>query len=433
MVAIVDRINLPATALMDTGIESVHSQQGSDGFSLWPMHSGRMVPNPWVDQDSSTIAFAKSDQGPGFLDFVIQDNRDVASLGFHRRQLTLRLGLANTTFENGQLYTCFVQQWTVGMPDNESKFNLILSQQRDLPSGTVFLPQLRSPIKRQLTLPTMKPLTPPQIVSKAQGNVISTLQRTFDQGDTEPASTALERGIADFRSSDNTSSSYEVWAKVVNREFWPALAENLLRTSSNTSPYAFVRYLKVSSGGGGYGARQGLLALDPEPVFPDEDHVDFNTFKPSPRFRDELFASLVRPGDAIRFYATFGPAPHIASKKQSSSNDQQSECYSLQEIGLFDGSPSMGFGSLPTSSETVHTEKPGEVVDGLQCLILKHFGAVSESGLWFKVDVIAKPGLASIGALPFGTWSRTKLPPFSSVLIQTFPSPRATMKRTKWH
>ena len=433
LVAVVDRISRPLRLLQDARLRSLHPQQSFEGISLWAMDSGQTMPNLWTDRDTSKIEATKPKQIPGSF-IEIQDSRQSYVLDSHEMRSTIRLGLANTTFENGRLSTCFVQQWTVGVNNSELDTHMIFNRQRDLPSCTIVLPRLGSPkMGKQINVPVLKPLTFPQIVSEAQGNVIRTLQGARDPSKTEPASAALERSIADFHSSGYAKSPYEVWARVVNREYWPAVAGQLLLVASRVSPYALVRYVKVVSGGGGYNARQGLLALDPEPVFPEEPQADFDAFEQRLLgSRDEIFASAIRPGDVIQFYAVLSPDSQSIRYDRSLLENQENEQHLFSEMRVVDGSPSLSFGSIQPSSKTTDTESSKAVVDGLQCLILKHFGALSESGLWSKVEIVTKPGQDPIGALPLGTWSKTKLPPFSIYLAQRRGSPLANIRRAGW-
>ena len=424
LVAVVDRITLPSNTLQGAGIHSLHPQLGLDGISLWTMNSERAVPDLWANQNVSIVGPSKSKQELDFLEFKISVNTPNWLKVLHQRHLTLRLGLANTTFENGQPNTCFAQQWTMGSDGSES---LDLKRQRYSPQCTINLPLLHPPASRWLNLPKMEPLTSVQVVSEAQGNVIRTVRAFSDPSSTEPASKALEDGIARLLASP-PQTPYETWARVVDGKFWPGAAPVY---PQHVPPYSPFRYLKVISGGGGYNSRQGLLALDPEPVFPEGPLLDFDDLTRSQRVHDELFASVVRPGDVIQFYAVIRPDVHSA-KSTHRPPTQDREAHLQPEMWVIGNTPSLGFGSLDSSQGATDLRNPDQVKDWFQCLVLKHFGASSEPGLWLKVDVPGDSVPGPSGPLPLRSSSKTRLPPFSTFRVQVSRPPRGRRRILKW-
>ena len=417
LVAVVDRISFPAhvNSLHSTGVLCRNPEAGSEGVSLWVIDSQRSIPSLWASRDTNANANGKSVQEFNALDFKFQhpNSKRLLDSGLDflplEKSRTLRMGLANTIFENGRSTTCFAQQWIVSN-GVASEFHSTLSQNRDLQNCTIHLPP--TPRLNFLThFASTWQLTPPKMVSETKGNIVRTLRTSVTSNEVEPASRALERSIAKWHSSGSASSLYEIWGKIINREWWPGAG--LEFASLSAAKMFLARYVKVTSGGGGYNARQGLLSLDPEPVFPEEAEVVFDPLMRSqePISEDEhIFGSVVRPGDVIQFLAV----PHTELHTTDNSLSYGDRLANVDGMCICEGGVSVGFCNHARSSIITDVERSDQTANGLRCLILQHFGASSESGIWLKQDIAGKPGQAHLGALPTGSWSKTKLPPHSS-------------------
>ena len=409
--AVVDRISCLTTSTYKTrGAQPLRfSRRGAEGISMWAMDSGQSVPNLWLDQDQVTTAPKDTTNEPNCLDFKFSKRpRNAYAADFKPPPIcrTLRVGLPNTIFESGRPSTCFAQRWTVGSGDSGLKSRLTCARQRDLQQSIINLPPLAYTTVNWTKLLHMKNLSWPQVISECKGNIIRMLERCASSSMAEPASSVLERGISQLQRPPTEKS--EIWAKVMNREFWPACARDFFPTSpAPTSPMRFVR---VTSGGGGYGIKEGLLALDPEPVFSNQASQLIDRYarkRDSPTYDEQVFGSVIRPGDVIQFFAVFDEAqPSVDDEPLYSKEGRRNR--GMRKVDI---EAALGFGAqFKTPFSSHQAERPVQFPDGIQCLVAKHFGVESESGLWTRQDLVGAPGQAAVGALPFGNWWSTKLP-----------------------
>ena len=170
------------------------------------------------------------------------------------------------------------------------------------------------------------PITSFRTVHSALGNIL----KRFEVGGEEvPASKELEEVVPRLlqerskRMLGDIQGPLSVWALVVPARLagrWrPGLMESL-----DFQPMfrEGCRLHKVLSGGGGWGAKQGLLSLDPEAKFSTTDEEDVESFE-----RDFLAnregggggGSIVGPGDEVMFCvdtATF-PLPALPAAKEA--------------------------------------------------------------------------------------------------------------------
>ncbi|KAI1077175.1 hypothetical protein F5B20DRAFT_553420 [Whalleya microplaca] len=340
------------------------------GFSILYGSAARILPELWnrdtfgsnVDQDrASSISFLS---GP---------------LSGDTRPLEITLPLANTIFHNGRTSTLFASRWQRG-----ADRSLTLTKMDEKHSQTI-LPGRASSHHTSSLLPLL-PLTPPRKVVAGLGNIVRQVEV---DGSPTPASKELEiliPEVLDARSNQHGESSpgpIGVWCWVVPPHVVEAQGLRDLKVfqdGSSTSEAelalsamdAFSRLLssgcrlhKILSGGGGWGAKQGLLSLDPETIYkyPDEESLDMFIRSFNEPDNSEISESLITPGS----YVIFCIEPHWTSKDVEAS----------QMLG-----PVTAIGVDPNKEIELYSNSvPGvvEIVDG-------HFGAFSTAGLFLKAQ-----------------------------------------------
>lgn len=317
---------------------------------------------------------------------------------------TVELPLANTIFSNGQRSTLLAQRWTdVRTPDAKSQW--IRSKQIHLPKQSLILTQITD--NAQNTLRPHQPyypvLTAPRKIISCMGNIIQSLERDGNSGQTMPASEELEKAISGDpfqRFVQDPAMEFEIWAQVVPKELWPDVPRPNTKTPLEALCSGY-RMHRVLSGGGGWGAKRGLISLDPESRFgnhqPDDDIEESETEFDSP------LPEVVRRGDVITFYAyTYRRDEGLVFPRS----------WSTQPVEMQTPS-SYHFGSLRPNSDVVAAGDVGDA-DPFQTpeyvSVHGHFGALSETGMSVKLDLLGQAGTTYFGAQKLGTMVQTKLP-----------------------
>ena len=219
---------------------------------------------------------------------------------------SFQLPVANTLFQNGRTSTLLAQRWirsTASATESEMlqvRTTHMLKQKLHINgfqrSSHAIIPEL-----------PLSAITYPRTIAESGGNVIKALEvpNGPKAGLSVPASTELEESVSMWNESQNLPAQPAmVWALVTPRESHldhRRLPSMNLRSALGSGS----RLLKVISGGGGWGAKKGLLALDPEieyskyhgesePIFDFDNDIDF-----AQRF---AFRDVVRRGDVVTFY-----------------------------------------------------------------------------------------------------------------------------------
>lgn len=241
---------------------------------------------------------------------------------------------ANTLFLNGRQSTMFTETWTF---DDNAASGARFSRQ----SARVFIHDLTlycKALSSSLTMPLQR-LTRPKEIAMCMGNILSKLVGERHLGPTS-ASLELEEKVAAFmRSRVATNGTLIVFALITPKVLRPTgsihaptLPPELLgyhqsagsevvateeQKTINTLRLAISKGAhlhRVTSGGGGWGKRQGLLSLEPA--------MDFGSEKPdltpvrhseglgdkdgdSGSFPSQRIVEVARPGDMVEFFAGF--------------------------------------------------------------------------------------------------------------------------------
>ena len=300
----------------------------------------------------------------------------------------LQMPLSNTLFQNGRTSTLFAQRWELKFCKGSAP-EYMSSQKTWLPQQTVNMSALFANEGMRFQLDhlvrsCLVPLTPSRTVTAAMGNIVRKVSGNNALAETAPASEELERAISHaIQQSQISAQQVGIWA-LVRPQRYAALDKATPGAIRDVVEYAVLtgaRLYKVLSGGGGWGAKHGLLALDPdsdfghqhrafEPSFSDDRDAEAETRKG--------FGEVAKPGDSITFYVCRSPSDADSTKIQTRVYLNRSQSITA----------TLDFGSLPSNVDTmrevgtfgaeVHTRSELTVQEN-------HFGMLSERGMSLKV------------------------------------------------
>ena len=359
----VDKVSIPASSVKVIPKSKV--SDGTHGYSFW-----------WTSRDMlqtpSSIAPSQDRIQPqGSLTVHINHLLPKGSEGlpaFSR----FRIPLVNTTFTTGRDYTMHLQSMTwkgVALrTDGSWSFDSYLVeniQHLGNQNATLGINSSRELLVPQIYSHTrVSILTPWRVVTNVSGNVVKSVEGS--EGPL-PASTELETAIAKLAS--NEYGQFEVWAEI--------------RSGSVDIPNKRAanhgRCVKVISGGGGWGEKRGLIALDPGPIVEPlstvqqdlSDELDFT----------KLLPNILEVGDKLRFLKF--PIDRV----DHGETEVETPVRTLPEVYIErGGQTTFGFGTtgsleLESSSATDHPEP--HVHDSnsyalLEQAIFGHFGAMTQ-------------------------------------------------------
>ena len=169
--------------------------------------------------------------------------------------------------------------------------------------------------------------------------------------------------------------------------------------------------LWILSGGGGWGAKKGLLALDPE--------TDFDSPQPKPdqnlengQLSDEIpgqkLAGFFKPGDIITFFHSKFPPPNESKQTLAS---MLNDWHIKSPHSVCFGSASPPADTLNQKSTVTREENPY-----FQRILVKgYFGMLSERGMHYRVDrKVPADSIEQFGTVvntkidnPYAHWSIT--------------------------
>lgn len=376
------------------------------GFSILHGNQDEILPDLWVGKREYKFRAAEVQAS------VTVSFRPLLG-DFH--PLNVTIPLAQTIFQNGRPSTLLATRWKAGLSGSYELQSLI---EKD---SQVIVPSLASiQAHASVSVPLYPISTPRQIVS-GLGNIV----RQVDiEGKASPASQELEATIPkllDRRARLNPDlepTPLAVWALIIPADLTGSyiaaqtdaasdaesdMAEDFARSFSNLfasgchlhrvckilfslpfSPASLTSPVSVS-GGGGWGAKQGLLSLDPQTRYTTVGNGDIESFISS--FRGESTPdSIVTPGNYIQFFVQ--PMPNKTEE--------------LAPVAKQAGSmPSIAFGThAGPLDDLVAGAKPSiTVVDD-------HFGAVTSHGIYIE----PKPDLEHQVQVREGTHTKIDAP-----------------------
>ncbi|KAH8890982.1 hypothetical protein GQ53DRAFT_165471 [Thozetella sp. PMI_491] len=283
-------------------------------------------------------------------------------------QLDVTVPLANTSFNNGRTYTMFACEWESGSSDQ-----LRLARRLEKKTQTVVIGKQQG-IRRSSIHTSLVPITQPRKIVAGLGNIIRLLEGDSPSLKPLPASKELEEVIPKMLEQRKAleqapqAGPMGVWALVVPEHF---TLKGDVSASEEDGEFihkvlaAGGRLCRILSGGGGWGAKQGLLSLDPQTRYTSPDQEDVESFIRS--FRGDTSdddGSIIRPGSSIQFYVE--PPRNLSKGEPGSVAEVSSSTLSLY-VGTQDEA------ETPFGSE----ENPDAV-----SVTVNLFGAISSQGIY---------------------------------------------------
>jgi hypothetical protein len=211
-----------------------------------------------------------------------------------------RLPLANTLFINGRRTTMNYTTWKkVRLPQQKSRSVLEVDASQFL--RTYRFSSFNPPEAMEESIVPLVPITKPRSVKTAMGNVIREIEV---DNKTVPASSELEAAVMTSVKSSPPDQMVDpktrIYASVQTNDH-----------SQYTTPENFIQLMKsgaglhqVIGGGGGWGNKKGLLALDPAGAMEEDGQAESEASavdELEPKLPD-MEQSLAKKGQTIQFY-----------------------------------------------------------------------------------------------------------------------------------
>ncbi|KAK6587501.1 hypothetical protein PZA11_000791 [Diplocarpon coronariae] len=346
------------------------------------------------------------------------------------------LPLANTLFKTGRRSTLLASRWrydptkedftAIKSPEDRSNMSIQLLNDMKTALPEVYIPAI--------------PLTPARAIKNGLGNIVSKLD--FGEEDAGPASRELEITVTEFLNELRAGkSTVDVWALVVPSKSVSGAADGdqkLLLDVSEVrqkwvSPpnakmeFGYVGYWigkgatfsRVLSGGGGWGAKQGLLSLDPQTTYAEipEARFDFSGGSLEEQQASAL-GNLAQEGAHIQFFVAHNKRPLADMEDLGRAKMMRT---------------STVFGSVPSTVDDVYpaqsANSPRSTEQPVYHIRRGHFGFVSESGMFVRHSTV-KSDIMSMGDAPSAGESVTKIDLPYSYLVRDFS--RSGRERRKY-
>ncbi|KAI4285485.1 MAG: hypothetical protein L6R38_000582 [Xanthoria sp. 2 TBL-2021] len=389
LVAVVDRISSPASKIKNAhtvalstgevnysgkGISALLTDSETAAPDLWSQHESRQGEATSTIRRRSTLSFQF---GPN-KESISPAEQSASPKSFQSK--TIKLPVANTVFHNGRESTIQAQRWIVGETMLEPTLACIKRSWLHEQVLRIAFPFPPEPDKfpLQVVLPLSR-ISSRQRAAKSMGNVIRQLHSLEDTSDprqptfrseAEPASKQLEHAVTQWiMKPGNETRAVEVWALVRP----PTALQGFRHGIFSKVVKAGGHFHKVLSGGGGWGNRQGLLALDPEVDFDITPELtmaqDFDNG--SPEVGGNVSSQVVNPGDIVEFFARDPIELSSATPPTARSL-------------IFRCPPCLVFGTTPSTVDAM-PEPSGtaqRAPSSSDCIFVRrHFGMLSEQGV----------------------------------------------------
>lgn len=408
LVAVIDKVPYPNRDEPLKGkIGGFSKEAGFEGISVFMLESKTAAPDLWSDRVQTQAQETMTIQQRCTLSFLVRTspniNTERATQWPGRPWIShlFQLPVANTLFHNGETSTLFAERWIFRacktLEENNPAIRAIRTKRTLLTHQLLHLPYFSPRLRLETSL---IPITSTRLVAAATGNIIRQLHHGpgIDPKGTVPASRELGEVISRKIEADiNLPKRLDIWALVTPREnriSWPRVWPEQLQTFVESGS----RIHKVLSGGGGWGPKEGLLALDP-----DADYSSHGS-EPLGDFGEKgFFPETVRVGDAVTFFT-------ISPRSLPEACDGPLRAGPLRQLEA--STHSFCVGSLPSRMD--------ELVDSNWCsnesrlpheyLFIKgHFGMLSEHGMSVRIESQYPDPSEYCGTEPWGTVVQTKL------------------------
>lgn len=432
VVAVVDKIPRPYIMWGGT-LPTADATDGFEGVAFAHLDSSGLHVNegPGIESTEATASGSTRPNGPASLTFNINSTSS--------RVYSVEVPLANTIFRNGLTSTLIHNTFAV-TTSSDGKMawhKLATSQPNQLTVDMSLVPGgelLALPDSdMHLTLPII-PLTSAREVVGSMGNIIRTLRRGASRSSTSnllPASQELEAAVQNyFKARSMAPEPVSVWALIVPKATMKRIADHVPtpETERQTSLDLFtlsseqleqlwktrspgwpsgrlvepltllqegVRFCKVTSGGGGWGKKAGLLSLEPDvayvtkPESQEDQEGEIDSFsamlnKHLSKHDEDFGQQIIETGDGVQFFI----APD--SFTDYSSDEGGKEPQPHPKLFCYPHQGSLNFGVASSTMDQL----PGEPGEQSEQPFLgrdryrrywRHFGALSEKGFALKI------------------------------------------------
>ena len=397
LTAVVDRIPYPIfqhqAARTDQqnsagrDIQGLDLREGSEGISFAVFDSKSAAPDLWSTGEDSTGGKITSSEQRCTLSFTFPSTK-IVNQPFSWR--CLHLPVANTIFQNGRIATLNAQKWR--SQSRAGGLALSCIQNIPLPKQTLQMAEFVSKCHAepmQLLHFCLIPITPARTVLAAVGNIVRRISVNGASESGSPASEELEKQISEaIKKGQIPAQQPGIWAlvKTQGSQVHAVSAGSGRGTAEgNLQGEVFdgCHLRKVLSGGGGWGEKQGLLALDPDSGFNANLETSELLFgaKKNAETKELLgLNDIITPGDTIQFFVNSS-----TSYRGSASRSMPDESATNPEDPI-----TMTLGSLPSTMDTMPqppTSNPNKSLDTDYTVINNHFGMLSEQGMSLEVSI----------------------------------------------
>ena len=422
LVTVVDKIPYPRAS--PWGMGYANQLQGGEGISMLMGESEEIAPDlgrarDWVEERETTTI-----QPPGVLSFRFKPSATLSHTTENEPTVVsfdLKVPVANTIFHNGQTSTLYAERWISS--DSAPGFSCV--RKVSLPQQTLHVGGLfPEPCSPQFNLiSNLQPIGSPRIVAAAVGNIIRQMYAGSgsDPETAVPASKELEEAISQhLETKKDPTQKLDVWALVTPRgsSLTTPPGRGIITPSNMILNLIWrgSRLHRVMSGGGGWGIKKGLLALDPDSDYNCPEHEMQMGVLEDP-IKDlagaQIYRDVVKPGDIVSFFTPtlFNPP-----------GDPRKFRGKLEQSAVF--------GALPSSMDAIpdSTSASGQTrLPFVQSIIKNHFGILSEHGTSVNIHHRCFDDSGNFGAENPGVVVRTKLDApsmlFSAEAEESWPFP----------
>ena len=408
LAAVIDRIPHTRPIIL-TGLRGSHAanvesspgtKDGLEGISVAVLDSEAAAPDLWSPKNIKIGRETMTVQQRCTLSFSFPPSPGVRaqlsdeSVSQPLVQRMLQLPVANTLFQNGRQSTLFAQRWNIRY-SKEFTSEHVSSKREWLPQqmihmGAVFADEGMRLRPDHFVNSHLVPITPARTITAAVGNIVGKISKGDTSSEAAPASEELESAInTAIQQGQIPAQQVGVWALIRPRKY-AALDPAAQNRSAvdDMIQYAILsggRLHKVLSGGGGWGEKRGLLALDPdsdyshryrpsEPSFGDGQDIDAE--------KREILGEVAKPGDIITFYV------HKPPSDAGSANPYTP----LRRNFNQDTTATLVFGSLPSTMDAmpeIATSEPEAEAQSELVVMGNHFGMLSGQGMSLEVIRLA--------------------------------------------
>ena len=383
------------TADVDASLKA-RVQDGSEGISVAVLDSEAAAPDLWSPRNTSNERETMTIQQRCTLSFSLPQNPGMRtqlsdqSVSQPLTKRVLQLPVANTLFQNGRTSTLFAQRWEVTFRNGSASEHLS-GEKTWLPQQTVHMDTVFADEGMRVQLDTLlhshlAPITPARTITAAVGNIVRRISGDDASAEAAPASEELERAILTaIQQGQIPAQQAGVWALVRPQKYAAldraAQIQDTVRDMVGHAILSGARLHKVLSGGGGWGEKHGLLALDPDSTYSHSHRAfgpSFGDYQDTEAEKREALGEVAKPGDIITFYVYRSPSDSDPANIQAPVSWNSSQAATATLI----------FGSLPSTMDTIRDSDTTEAEGHARfepTVQENHFGMLSEQGMSLEV------------------------------------------------